>query len=378
MSRYNEIFDKINPITDDDTLFENLKKETRVKRRISKKSIACIIAAAVVSTMTSVTALAYNWGFFDSVRSFFNDKNNVISEDINTPYVTYVNNSFKNMDISVTGAVRDEKFTIIFLDFTRNDGKSFDTSEYFLKDINGDDIIMSDGEKYSLKPSFNFGINNSHSISKSGIELTETSRCYLVDDDNPSDNRISLAYCISNFNYNVLDKFRIDIEDFTLESFYGQQRNDLVYLRSKDKEQINGNFLCEIDMNNITSISNVKNINPYISVTMPVADSSSPKQADYKFIINEITISDISIKITFEGEKSEKSQYIQTYNSKEIGKIILKDGSEIVFGNEYLPQIILNYTEKDKWIFKGDFVLSETIQIEDIKEIVINGITITL
>ncbi|MGN1090133.1 MAG: hypothetical protein ACI4Q6_06985, partial [Huintestinicola sp.] len=210
MNRYNEIIENITPETSNEELFAAVKSTARI-HRIYKKRVTSLWLAAAAVTMLAVTVLAYDMGLVDSVRAFFGDKQNIISENINGVNIIACENNFNALDISVSGAVRDEVFTVIFIDIIRRDGKNFDMSDYVLTDDSGAEIRMSDGEKCVFHPSVTFTSDRSRSITSNGIEFTEARRCYLVNDDNTTDNRITLAYCIPDFNFNAFETFRLDL-----------------------------------------------------------------------------------------------------------------------------------------------------------------------
>lgn len=380
MSKYKEFFDNIHPQTSDKELFAEVKSMARFRIRYTKK-IALAVSAAFVVMMSSMTVLAYNSGFMDSVRTFFSDNNEVIPNNVNDVSVIAYENTFDALDISVSGAVCDDKFTVIFIDVQRKDGGIFDTSDYFLTDNNGNEMIMSDGKKYVLQPSVKFFSDHSHSITSDGLELTETRRCYLVSDNNTADNKITLAYCISDFNKNVCRTFRIDLENLYIESHYGSMRGEYIYLHSRDNESFSGSFLCEIDMEKLSSISEVITIHPDVSAGVPVSvrdTGKKPEPTQHLFTVEEISVSGITIKIKLKGERLETEGYIQTYNANGIGSIILEDGTALPFGNETLPQIVLEHSDSDTWYFDGSFVLPQTIELDEISEIVIGETSIPL
>lgn len=373
MSRYNEIIDNIMPETSNAELFAEVKSSARI-RRIYKKRVTALWIAAAAVTMLAVTVLAYDMGLVDSVRAFFGDKKNIISENINGVNIIACENNFDTLDISVSGAVRDDVFTVIFIDIFRRDGKNFDTSDYILTDKVGTEMVMSDGEKCVLHPSVSFMSDRSRSITSNGIEFTEASRCYLVNDDDTTDNRITLAYCIPDFNYNAFGTFRLDLENLNIESHYGIMSGEIIYLHGKDKESFNGNFLCEIDMSGITSISDVKTIYPDSDADIPVLDRSSAKPDEPEmrtFTVKEISVSGITVKLKMEGKRMTDTEYVQTYGIEGIGRIILKDGTTLTFGNEILPQMIIDHSDGDVRLFDGSFVLPRAVDVEDIAEIVV-------
>lgn len=380
MSKYKEFFENIHPQTSDKELFAEIKGMARFRHRYTKR-IALAVSAAIVVMMSSMTVLAYNLGFMDSVRTFFSDKNEVIPNNLNDVSVIKYENTFDDLDISVSGAVRDDRFTVIFIDIQRKDGGIFDTSDYILADNNGNEMIVSDGKKYVLQPSVKFFSEHSCSITSNGLELTETTRCYLVSDNDSSDNRITLAYCISDFKKDVCRTFRIDLENLYIESHYGSMRGEYIYLHSRDKESFSGRFLCEIDMENISSISEVITIQPNVHACIPVILRDRDKTLEptqHLFTVKEISVSGITIKLNLEGERSETEGYIQTYGDDGIGIIILKDGTALPFGNETLPQIVLEHSDSDTWYFDGSFVLPQTIELDEISEIVIGETSIPL
>lgn len=372
MSKYNDFFENINPNTSDEELLAEVKGMVHIRHKYTRKIIA-VFAVATIMMMSSVTILAYHFGIIDSVRSFFSDKKSIISGDINKINIISSENTFDALDISVSGAVRDNEFTVIFIDITRKDGEVFDTSDYLLTDKNGKEIIMSDGKNYLIQPSVYFSSDRSRSIDTNGGEFMETPRCYLVKDDNPTDNKITLAYCISAFNYDVLTKYRLNLENLIIKYHYGSVIGDYVYLHNENEEFLSGSFLCELDMSNISSISDVQTIFPNVMTTIPVLSSYSTKINTHDFKVLEISVSSITIKIKLECEKPQGSLEVQTYSVDGIGNIILKDGTVLPFGNDTLPQIVLEHTSNNSWYFNGSFVLPQTIQPEEISAIVIGN-----
>lgn len=380
MSRYKEFFENIDSRTSDEKLFDSVKSMACFRRRYTKR-IASAAAAVLILIFFPAAVLAYNSGFIDSVRAFFSDKNGVISDDLKGISVTAYENTFDDLDISVSGAVRDDTFTFIFLDILRKDGGIFDTSDYILTDSFGNELIMSGGEKCVQKPSVKFLSDRSRFVTSNGMWFTEASRCYLVNDDNTTDNRLTLAYCIANSNKNIFRTFRLDLGILCIETHFGSMGGDFIYLNSKEKESFIGSFLCEIDMENIPNISDGRTIYPDVSASVAVFDPASAKRPELErhiFTVKEISVSGITIKLRLEGERSGTEGYVQTYGVYGIGSIILKDGTALPFGNEALPQIVLEHSNLGTWYFEGSFVLPQAVELGDIAEIVIGETHIPL
>lgn len=378
MSRYKEFFENIDSRASDEELLDNVKSMARFRRRYTQR-ITSAAAAVLILIFFPAAVLAYNSGFIDSVRAFFSDKNGVISDELKGVSVTAYENTFDALDISVSGAVRDDTFTFIFLDILRKDGGIFDTSDYILTDSFGNELIMSDGEKWLLKPSVKFLSDRSGSVTSSGISFREASRCYLVNDDDTTDNRLTLAYCISNSNKNIFKTFRLDLENLYMETHFGSVGGDYIYLKSRDKESFSGSFLCEVDIDNISTVSDVRTIYPDVSASVAVFDPSSAGiHGRHIFTVKEVSVSGITVKLRLEGERSETARYVQTYGVDGIGSVILKDGTALPFGNEALPQIVSERSDLDTWYFNGSFVLPQAAELGEIAEIVIGETHIPL
>lgn len=380
MSKYKEFFENIDSRTSGEELFDKVKSMARFRRRYTKR-IASAAAAVLIVMFFPAAVLAYNLGFIDSVRNFFSDKNGVIPDDLNGISVAAYENTFDALDISVSGAVRDDTFTVIFIDILRKDGGIFDTSDYILADSCGNELIMSDGEKCVLKPSVKFLSDRSGYVTSNGMRFGEAARCYLVNDDNTTDNRLTLAYCISGSNDNIFKTFRLDLENLYIETHFGTVGGDFIYLNSKETESFSGSFLCEVDTENISNISDVITVYPDVSASVDVFDPAFAKGPELKrhiFTVKEISVSGITIKIRLEGERSETARYVQTYGADGIGSIILKDGTALPFGNEALPQIVSERRDSDIWYFKGSFVLPQATELSEIAEIVIGETRIPL
>lgn len=361
MSSYKNFFDSIIPQTTGEEMLAAVKGAAR-SRKSNMKRVAAFVTASFAAAALGVSVLAYNPALMDSIRAFFGDKNNIISENINDVQVLSSGETFDELDISLVGAVSDESFTVIFIDVLRNDGGVFDTSDHILTDADGNELIMSDGEKCVLSPSIGFMDNKSRSVTCSGVELAEAARVYLVKDNEPTDNKMTLAYCISGLDREICESIRLELCDLVIRSHGGSEEGGKIHLQEKDRELFCGDFMCMINTDSIAYVSRAKVISPDTRVNIPISGERSGDTGHEEFTVKEISVSGVSVKLRLEGELSEEGNYIETYSSEGIGSVILKDKTVLPFGNERLPQIILEHTEGNTWYFEGSFILPQTVE----------------
>ena len=131
MIQYNELFDKINPDTSDDTFTAEVLKKHQRRKNTNKRTIIftiCVISVLMISTLTA--GAVNNWDYPEIVRSIFGsnsidytpfrgDPEVLLTdhagghEDIN---FTIGINTFDGITFDVTGLYAEANALIIFID----------------------------------------------------------------------------------------------------------------------------------------------------------------------------------------------------------------------------------------------------------------------
>lgn len=371
MSRYTDYYDSISPSSTDEGLMADVKRSAI--RRKKNKTVLPIAAAAAAVVMTAGTAAAYNWDISAAVKSFFSDKGGIVCENAMEAEVISSENTFKNLDISVEGVYRDSSFTVFFLDIVRTDGGIFDCTEYSVQDADGNILTLRDGKEFTAKQDYNFHSYECTSEENDFIPL----RVFMVPDDNDSDGRVTMAACINNAE--DVEKVNISMNYFRGRRITGSYFDGGSKIMTEDKysDTMSGSFSCELAVPGSDKNARERTIHPGtasdIFVYPHTGDALKLKNIPYSFNVNTITVSNVSVTIELEGRSPETTLYVQPID---IGEVILNDGSIIKFGGYDRPFInsksFGSFKETElpeetyKWIFKGSFVLDETIDTDDI------------
>ncbi len=393
MSKYTDYFDGIKPGTDNKEFAAEVKCAARPKKKSRRSFIAIASGLAAAAVLTVTASAAYEWNLAEAVRDFFGSKKaeeNIISADVISS-----ENSFKDLNISVKGAVRDKAFTIVFLDIERTDGEVFDCQPYAVTELDGTAILTEDGTANTYYPKYGFlSVLPEISFYDGSISKYAPTRQYLLDDGDPTDSRITLAVCMDTNHpfYGIEDRefvsksVKLELKGFKGNKHHGIKGKKSINLIPYETVNMYGGFSCEIDLgNNETESRTVyPNGTAALRAYPQINDPDEFKFTDFDFTVKELTVSSCSVSVSLERSTPDETEYIDAWN---FGAVIMKDGSEIKFDYE-CPNSIMeggNITHIDgiddnggKWTVTASFVLPKTVNIDDIEAVRIGDLTVEI
>ncbi len=393
MSKFKDYFDEIKPLTDNEKFAAEVKCAARPKKKSRRSFIAIASGLAAAAVLTVTASAAYEWNLAEAVRDFFGSKKaeeNIISADVISS-----ENSFKDLNISVKGAVRDKAFTIVFLDIERTDGEVFDCMPYVLTELDGTEIVGKNGltETYYPKYAFNSVLPTINYIGGGSSQYAPT-REYVLDDGDPTDSRITLAVCMDTTHpfYGMEDRefvsksVKLELKGFSGKKHHGIQHETAISLIPYETLNLYGGFSCEINLGSSETESRTvyPNGTAALRAYPQINDPDEFKLTDFDFTVKELTVSSCSVSVSLERSTPDETEYIDAWN---FGAVIMKDGSEIKFDYE-CPNSIMeggNITHIDgiddnggKWTVTASFVLPKTVNIDEIEAVRIGDLTVDI
>lgn len=393
MSKFKDYFDGIEPRTDNEKFAAEVKYAARPKKKSRRTFIAIASAAAAAAMLTVTASAAYEWNLGEAVRAFFGGRK--AEENIITADVISSENSFENLDISVKGAVKDKAFTIVFLDIERTDGEIFDCSPYVLTETDGTEFVLRDGSTVTEYPEYGFdSVLHTISYVGGGSSQYAPTRQYVLDDGDPSDSRITLAFCMDTSHpfYGMEDRefvsesVKLEFKGFSGSKDHGKRYGEGTLCTPYDILNLSGGFSCEINLGNSETESRTvyPNGETALRAYSQANDPSKVEFAYFDFTLKELTVSSCSVSVSLERSTPDETEYIDTEN---FGTIIMKDGREIDFEGYKNPSSVMesgNITHIDgldnggRWTVDASFVLPKTVNIDEIEAVRIGDLTVDI
>lgn len=381
----------------------------RKRRKIATSSLG--VTLAVMMTTTVAASAAGGWNITQIIGRWFSGNTETIENNIAEVTAEKTENKFEFLDISTNGSIIDDNMIIFFVDVTRNDGNIFDCEEHVMKKEDGSIFYTSDGETFPDTPWYNFDLNELKFV----LNVTESdgynydtaldvaSRQFLVDDGNPTDNKMTIAFCCdrrSIVRQMSEDKKMIigsetvgagDLNSYTVKSVelklgalydrrdfvaYQDEATGIAHIKGSCTERISGNWEGELlfDIKPAKTVS----IKPNKASTFKVhPGGESIEEYDQSFNVERITLSQMSVSFEMSAEAPEQDRFIETYR---IGEIIMKNGDTVAIQpytlvpclyhesgnlNEHLPP----EQHSAKWQVGGSVMLTEPIDPDDVKAV---------
>ncbi len=393
MSKFKDYFNVIEPLTDNEKFAAEVKRAARPKRKSRRSLIAIASAAAAAAVLTVTASAAYDWNLGEAVREFFGSRK--AEENIITADVISSENSFKDLNISIKGAVRDKAFTIVFLDIERTDGEVFDCQPYAVTELDGTAILTEDGTANTYYPKYGFlSVLPEISFYDGSISKYAPTRQYLLDDGDPTDSRITLAVCMDTNHpfYGIEDRefvsksVKLELKGFKGNKHHGIKGKKSINLIPYETVNMYGGFSCEIDLGHSETESRTVYPNG-TALLRAYSQSNNPdkiEDTDFDFTVKKLTVSSCSVSVSLERSTPDETEYIDAWN---FGAVIMKDGSELKFDYESPSSImeggnITHIAGMDdnggKWTVTASFVLPKTVNIDDIEAVRIGDLTVDI
>lgn len=328
MNRYKEI---LSGIESGSSLSEELSAVTARVRKIKsrrRRMGAAYIAAAVLLTTSVTAAAAYNWDIRTITQAWFDGKTEHITDNMLEVTVTDEENCFDGLIIEPKGAVYDKNLAIVFMDFTRTDGGIFDCTPYEPMTAQGEKYVDPEAESHEYFPQYRFGSSDMYiPYSQNDFVYKQRfmSRIYRVEDGDPLDGKITMAFCIDNKYFNEENNtFYIELNDLHETECYFSRANDgktsllTPHITGTISGSWKGNVVFEdIKLCDSTRIPADKN-------TVMKVSMQNGQKTDREFTVTELSVSQISVNVKMYSEIPDVSMFLVEHSA---GEVIMKDGN---------------------------------------------------
>ncbi len=381
MSIYKNFYDNISSEKTNEQFASEIKNSVKPVKKLNVRKFMPVGIAAAAMALATVTASAAGWDLSGVINSIFKGGNNAITENIADVTVQNVISKTDETTIEVLGGLKDNNWTAVFLEVTRNDGMIFDNSKHAVRYKNGEVCEECDWEfAYDVKLdiAWNYG-------------AVPVARQFAVDDGCPNDNRMTFAVC---FETEELEKYgdmvNLMINSVIVEEYYIKEEltnengdktwslaSKLVevpdcYWSADIKTEIEKNIVKEIPFNEKLAVS-FYNHAPTVETL---------EHTDIDFMLKELAISDFSLSVRLEAPVYSETMYFELFYFN--GEVVLKDGTEVSFGGDpkrafwyqynaldYGVNVIIDKNEP--WVVKVSCMLEKPIDLEEIDYVTING-----
>jgi len=266
MNQYNELFDKINPITSDDTFINEVLKKHQKRKAANKRTMILTMCIATVLMVSTLTAGAVNnWDYPAIARHFFGGNPVSIAGMHDEIRFTVTKNTFEGITFEVTGLYADTNDILISIDVI-SDEPIFQT---FNKSYN----ITTPNSLYNQ-----FILNNTTGHwDKNYTSLANTT--------GRDKNTLTVVYRISNLSELVLEGNEYTMNFYGVENFTGIEEGEPVY------ETLIGTGKAEINFTiDKLALENLIVVYPDI-----ILESGNT--------IKELSISPFKLQVLFEGNE---------------------------------------------------------------------------
>ncbi|MDE6594283.1 MAG: hypothetical protein K2K57_14620 [Oscillospiraceae bacterium] len=390
MSIYKKYFDEISPNTSLDTQTENIRsKARRIKRRRRNVWAAGITAAAFM--MCTVTAAATDRNILEMAASWLGigtEKAETAMAQIRT---VEMYNEFNGLEVRPQTVYSDGSVNIFFIDLIRTDGGIFDRTEFNVTMTDGTPAIDPEtGLQQTDRHRTRFGhisatshydiMENGENIGESAFQIVPSS-IYVMDDDDPSDNMITVAV------YAEKEKGLLESGEATLNLLLGnittekhslrKGAGDSLWIESEIVDSMpgtwNGNlYFTPRECEKITLTPGKASI--FKTYPQNVDENGIMPMYDTPFTVDEIVLTEMTVSLKIHGQRPDEMRFFNPYRASEI---FFSDGSSIVLNPDYRTPSILKGGEHlpalnssdEPWECSLSIMLPETIDLDDVTAI---------
>lgn len=417
MSTFKNYFDGIDTSTDASAECGKIKeKASKIKNRRKIISSGLGVTLAVMMTTTVAVSAAGGWDITEIIGRWFKGNTSSIADNLSVVTAENAENNYEFLDVVPNGAVIDDNMIIFFLDVTRNDGKIFDCAEYTMTEKDGSVFYNFDGETITSIPNYYFEITKLDFMLNVSIgedinydsQFDVHVRQYLVDDDDPSDNKITIAFCCDRSSIEsqmsqidvmavgseviyIKDKLSYEIKSAELRMGGLEDRRDYVLSQNEvsghynveefKTERIGGSWKGELKFD--IKPSKTVTAEPKGTSTFKVHPAHSNadgilEEYDYSFNVKKITLSQMSISFEMEGAAPERERFLETWK---IGEIIMKNGDTMTIQPHSFVPCLYNeignmneilapeYRNNKTWCVNGSVMLTEPIDPDEVEAV---------
>ncbi len=376
MSIYKEFYENITPEKSNEQFASEIRNSTKpVKKFSAKKFMPVGIAAAAMAAVT-VTASAAGWDLSGVIHSFFNGGGNAITENIAELTVENVNCRTDETTVEVLGGLKDDIWTTIFVEITRNDGNIFDNSNHRFAYENGEICEETDWElPYDVR-----------------LDISYYSalfpRHFVVDDGCPNDNSMTFAVC---YETDKLEEFgntvNLAINSVIIEERFIVGEPTKIGNRTtwpSDTRLLEApECYWSADIKTEFEEGNARNLTFDESVIFTFYTDAQTheeyREDEIEFRVKELTASDFSLAMRIEAPVYDEYMYYHPYWTE--GEIVLKDGTTVGFGGDNERYTYEQHNTAFKkadpekpWVVEISFILDRPIDVNEIDYVTINGV----
>ena len=381
MNRYKEILSGIQSGNDlSEEASGIIARAKNIKKRRRNMTASCIAAAAIITTSVTAAA-AYNWDLRAIVESWFGGKTENISDNMLEIKLENVTNTFDDIIIEPKGAVYDENLAIVFMDIIRTDGGIFDCTPYKARTAQGETYYDPQGNSREEISQYKFGSFDMY------IPFPQTegffarrfiSRCYRVNDNDPSDEKITMAFCMdSQYLDNENNSVHISFSSLnTIKNHYSILNGKGTLLTAYTDGTINGSWKGNVVFDDI-KICDSKKIPADKNTVMKVARQNG-QLTEREFTVTELSVSQISVNVKMYSDIPDESMFMIEFG---IGEVIMNDGSvHPICPDLSIPNFITENAGNlvldidglempDKWEVNATYMLQESIDPENVSAV---------
>lgn len=334
-------------------------RAAKIKKRRKVATSSLGVTLAVMMTTTVAVSAVGGWDITEIIGRWFKGNSASVMDNLSEVTVLELDeNNFGALELTPRGTVTDDNVIILFMDVTRTDGGVFDHTEYEVTDKEGNIVYDENGNAYKELPWCNFGVPQARAnvaytfyyddeVYYDKGEWDMGVRQYEVDDGNPYDNKMTMAFCF--------DKTRVDIFGASKDESTGVTDTKLegITLRLCNLKTTKENFefgegkgIYEgkrvinseaYETENMPLIWNAKlafdavpidnkTVEPDRSTTIKVVDAGGMNQYDRSFTVKNISVSKISLSFDLEAPIFDFWNMPEYYD---ISSVILKNGDVV-------------------------------------------------
>lgn len=404
MSIYKNYFDKVNCESELSAQCAKVTaKAAKIKAR-RRRAVTCAagMTAAFMIT-TTAAASAYNMSIGDILKKWFRSGTETVADNLSEVTVLKLEeNNFGALELTPKGMVTDDNVIVIFMDVTRTDGGVFDSAEYEIADKEGDPLLSGNGGTYKETPLYRFNVgaakanvawtaNVENEVYHHKWDYDMEVRQYEVDDGDPRDNKITMAFCFDKTSTSDLFEAgkdeRAGITDMRIEDLRLRLGNLRCTKYTGEKNNGGGILLNSYEADDLPLIWDAEmaytaapvdniTVKPGTGTYVKVTDDGGIKQYDRSFTVKSISVSKISLSIDLEAPPYDFRNYTLYYD---MADIIMKNGDVLKITKE--PSLITDIHMLDRHITYTDengvstnlehfsIVLKDPIDPADVKSV---------
>lgn len=372
MSIYKRFYDRIGSEKSNEQFISEIKSSTNAAKKSGIKKLVPLGIAAAATAAITVTCSAADLDLSAIIGRIFKD-NGINPENVAEVTVenVYDSNANENIGFEITGSLKDNNWTVFFVEATRTDGKKFDNSLHDVCFANGEPCEKYEGVPYDIRLEILYdNINN---------RMLKVQQ-FPVDDGCPNDGSMTFALCFENDDLEKCgEAVELIIGSININEFYiaGEE-----FVKSKNTTELIGDYrpvetvdcYWSADIRSEVGESRMKSAyfdtSAEFTFYTDAATANDYREDEIEFKVKEITVSDFSLNMRLEAPTYGEHMYFHPRRTK--GEVVLKDGTSAEFGGNDVRYLIDQYNtsfyEADPekpWVVELSFLLDRPIDADE-------------